>query len=402
MFAADPPHVGILGPVDLRRVSSLKIDDESLFNESFPLVGDIANGLAALGCRLTCISLSRKVAHITRFENSEKNFVAFLVPQRPKRSAFDFYRTERKRLHGVLAGLPCDLYHAHWTYEYAAAAIESGRRHLVTAHDNPLMAARWFRFTRAYPHWIARSLLGRNILSRTKAFSAVSEYLLKLLKPCLRPDCRSFLTPNGIPDTLLNFGRANSAPHSLRKSRNIVTVMNGFRNMKNGASALRGFGMFLKSNPCYYLHMFGASYEPGGEAETWAKQRGFSQNVFFHGPQNQRIVHDFISRQGWTLLHTSLDESFGMAPLEAMALGVPVVGGLVSGNIPFLLQKGKAGVLTSVTNPSAIANSLESLKNSDFYENIRREAFLAARQYSLHNCVSRYMEVYRNILASPC
>ena len=47
-------------------------------------------------------------------------------------------------------------------------------------------------------------------------------------------------------------------------------------------------------------------------------------------------------RKALILIHTSRGESFGMAVLEAMIIGMPVIGGEKSGNI---LDHGKAGDL---------------------------------------------------------
>lgn len=396
-------HVGLVGPIDLRRIESLKFDDDLLASESFPLLGDIANRLVTLGCRLTCFSLCRRTEKLVNFTNREKSVSAFIIPQRKRRAAFDFYREERKRLGFFLKASSCEILNAHWTYEYAAAVLDCGRPHLITAHDNPLAASRWFRFTRAYPHWVARSILGRRVLRQAKSFSAVSEYLLELLKPFLQSMAKTFLTPNGISEKLIELGLQRcKESNPLGKAPNVVTVMNGFYNMKNGVSALRGFREFLQNNPTYYLHMFGASYEPMGEAEIWARRHGFSRNVVFHGKQKQELIHSFLFSQGWSMLHSSLEESFGMAPLEAMALGIPVVGGLASGNIPHLLAGGKAGVLTDVRDPLAIAKSLESLKIKDYYTKVQREALGWAKQYSLGRSAADYLKVFRNLVDLPC
>ena len=403
MFPSRQLHIGLVGPIDLRRIESLNFDDDWLAAESFPLLGDIANRLVTLGCRLTCFSLCRKTEKLVSLTNREKSVSAFIIPQRTKRAAFDFYREERRRLNVFLKASSCEILNAHWTYEYAAAVLDSGRRHLITAHDNPSAASRWFRFTRAYPHWVARSILGRRVLRQAKSCSAVSEYLLARLKPFLHSKVHVFLTPNGVPEKLIELGIQRYKENNLlAKDLNVVTVMNGFYNMKNGVSALRGFREFLKNNPTYHLHMFGASYEPMGEAELWARRHGFSENVVFHGKQKQEVIHSFLLSQGWSMLHSSLEESFGMAPLEAMALGIPVVGGLASGNIPYLLAGGKAGVLTDVRDPFAIAKSLESLKIKDYYAKVQREALGWAKQYSLGRTAANYLEVFGNLVDSPC
>ena len=71
------------------------------------------------------------------------------------------------------------------------------------------------------------------------------------------------------------------------------------------------------------------------------------------------------------LLHPSLEESLGMCLVEAMALGIPVIGGDRSGAVPWVLDYGKAGVLTNVRSAKAIGGALmEVLKNKTYYEKL--------------------------------
>ena len=49
-----------------------------------------------------------------------------------------------------------------------------------------------------------------------------------------------------------------------------------------------------------------------------------------------------------------------MAIAEAMSLGVPVIGGNASGGVPWQLDYGKAGFLTDIESPQAIADTVQS------------------------------------------
>jgi L-malate glycosyltransferase len=65
-------------------------------------------------------------------------------------------------------------------------------------------------------------------------------------------------------------------------------------------------------------------------------------------------------RAASVLAHPSLEESFGMIVLEAMATGTPVVAGRASGAVPWLLAN-DAGVLVDVRNSAAIAEAINGL-----------------------------------------
>ena len=91
-----------------------------------------------------------------------------------------------------------------------------------------------------------------------------------------------------------------------------------------------------------------------------------------------------------------------MAPLEAMALGIPVIGGKDSGGVPYVLDGGKAGVLVDVKNPQAIADVLSSLwLNSAQRDEIARIGWDRARTtFSLEKMVGAYEAEYLKILSA--
>jgi glycosyltransferase involved in cell wall biosynthesis len=124
--------------------------------------------------------------------------------------------------------------------------------------------------------------------------------------------------------------------------------------------------------------------------------------VEFRGHTPQEILHPFLTEQADILVHPALLESHPLAITEAMALGVPVLGGRFSGGVPWTLDQGQAGTLTDVGNSNAIAASLEDLAsnprqrvglaragweraNSLFREETMVQAYLDAYMRAVHN-----------------
>ncbi|MUV05641.1 glycosyltransferase [Planococcaceae bacterium Storch 2/2-2] len=86
-------------------------------------------------------------------------------------------------------------------------------------------------------------------------------------------------------------------------------------------------------------------------------------NVHLINPQNQSSLAKWMSASDVFVL-PSHHEGFGLVALEAMAVGVPVVGTNVGG-LPYLLKDG-AGILVEPHNPASLAEGIvEALDRSE-------------------------------------
>jgi glycosyltransferase involved in cell wall biosynthesis len=94
-------------------------------------------------------------------------------------------------------------------------------------------------------------------------------------------------------------------------------------------------------------------------------------------------------------------ESFGLAALEAMACGVPVIGTNVGG-LPEVVEDGRSGFLRPVGDIDAMARAaLELLRDPEKWSKFST----AARQravdaFPLETMVGRYRELYQRTLAT--
>lgn len=81
-----------------------------------------------------------------------------------------------------------------------------------------------------------------------------------------------------------------------------------------------------------------------------------------------------------------------MVVLEAMAMGVPVLGGRSSGAVPWLLAEG-AGVLVDVRQPRAIAAGiLRLLAEGPFAESTAQRGFARAKeQFAVEEVAAAYL-----------
>ena len=313
--------------------------------------------------------------------------------------AWDQFRMERQALEAAMRAWAPDVVHAHWTYEFALAALASGRPTLVTAHDSPRQILRMSRS----PYRALRGWMARKVFRQATAMTTVSPYMADELHAQGAGEVA--VVPNPVARHVL--ARARARPRPVIPSVGLVS--NGWLHRKNVAVALQGFAEFRRAHPGVELHLYGSELESDGPAQRWARSAGVDGGSVFHGP----LPHERLARclaEHDVLLHPALEESFGVVLVEAMAMGLPVVAGRASGAVPWVAGEppgGRAGpaVLADVGSPAAIAQALAQVVDADYegrsaaaIENVRRrfEPSAVAAAYLQH-----YLKVLAGAHAAP-
>jgi glycosyltransferase involved in cell wall biosynthesis len=180
--------------------------------------------------------------------------------------------------------------------------------------------------------------------------------------------------------------------------RPVIGVVSRLSGEKNIELAVRSFARVLKTVPEASLSIFGEG-RLRGDLERLAEKLGVADRVVFRG-----YVEDKASLYGGlrVLAVPSLRESFGIAALEAMGCGVPVVATSVGG-LPEVVADGETGIIVPDGDEAAFAEALcKLLTDRDLAERLGaagRER--AARQFNIQKTVSAWEETLNPAHAHP-
>lgn len=301
----------------------------------------------------------------------------------------DFYGYERRTMGQILAQVRPDFVHAHWTYEYALSAIDSGIPHLVTAHDDPLAVLKLFRNLFRF----GRYLMARRVLTRASALSAVSTDLQTRLTHYASSPIA--VIPNPLNQTFLNAGQPRAAPSGGVPHR-FISVINGWGRWKNASAALRAFSLIRREHPEATYHLFGMDYQPDGPAQRWAVAKKLAEGVMFHGPtRHDRLIEELKSAT--VMLHPSRWEACPMGIAEAMALGLPVIGGSDSGGVAWMI--GEGGLVVDINRAKDIAAAaLRLVGDEALYARCTAAALLRVQEFEPGSITERYEAAYFRVM----
>jgi glycosyltransferase involved in cell wall biosynthesis len=358
--------IGIAGPIATESIAKLLDGDISGLPRGYvgaPLFGNLIGALLDRGHSIVAYTTSPDMADSTCVSAIGDRFKITYCAARPHTfrlsggrwgRAADAFRKERALLGRAMQEDAPDLVHAHWSYEFGMAAIESGLPHLVTCHDAPQVVLRYSPNL----YRLVRYFMARRVLNQAQHLTAVSPYLKQKVESYARVPIS--IVPNPLP---VHSAHLNESKRQYDPSRpRIAMVLNGWGARKNPKPALRAFAILRRTLPAAELNIMGSDYGEGGKAETWARAHGLDNGVRFLGLQP---YHDLLEKlaESDLLLHPALEETFGMSIAEAMSLGVPVVGGQVSGAVPWVI--GAAGRLVDVRSAEAIAQAAIELLQAE-------------------------------------
>src|SRR5262245_11143382 len=232
-------------------------------------------------------------------------------------------------------------------------------------------------------------------IERSDRVTAVSGYLRDETYKTFGCDgCEVLVIPNFI--NLAEYhpaadpaSRCNLAPDDHR----VLVHVSNFRPVKRLLDVVRIFAGVRKVLKAKLILVGDGPDSDAAQRE--AQRLGRKQDVRFFGRVDD--VADLLRGADLFLL-PSETESFGLAALEAMACGVPVVAS-AAGGIPEVVVDGETGFLAPVGDVDTMTErALDALHDPARLDALRRASVARARVFSAENVVPQYERVYEDVL----
>ena len=348
--------------------------------------------MAALGHQVHFISYSQPVRLDLLAENVFYHEV--VVRDYP---LFDYSPYElvlTSKLVSVVKNEKLDLLHVHYAIPHASAAYMAKQILKEEGINLPIVCTL---------HGTDISLLGRDAsfesvitfaINKSDAVTAVSE--------SLKNDTNTHFDVNRFINVIPNFINLTRyeglKPNSIKKryapkGQPILMHVSNFRKVKRVEDVVKVFaGVREKLNAVLLLVGDGPERY---NVEQMCRQLGICSDIHFLGKTKDV---EQVLMNGDLFILPSETESFGLAALEAMAVGMPVISSN-SGGLPEVNQNGYSGFISDVGNTTEMTNNaLKLLESKELMTKFKKQALLQAEKFSLPQILPNYIELYNKLL----
>ena len=342
--------MGPCSPRDLAHLFFKKDEQKARFFTGYRgiPVSSLAVALHDLGLHVnvvTTATLSPGDRLIFKGNNIEMRVVAQRARARDR--AVSFFSVERNLILTELLELNSDVIHAHWTYEFALAALKAQKLALITGHDAPVSVFKYIHD----PYRFFRLLLALTVRLKMRNFSAVSPYLASKWKREMLWGRSIAIIPNISP-----FSKLAEKEHRAEAFK--VLSIGDSGKLKNLHALIKAWPEVLKTIPNAELEIVGNGLEKGGAYANWARKFCLSDSITWHGYLEREKLEKLLEDSA-ILVHPSLEESFGLSLLEAMSHGIPAIANVKAGGPSYVL--GETGILIDFKSHTKVAATITSL-----------------------------------------
>lgn len=266
-----------------------------------------------------------------------------------------------------------DLLHVHYAIPHASAAYMAQQILLQQGIKIPFITTL---------HGTDITLVGKDpsfepvitfSINQSNVVTAVSESLKKdtLEHFKIKKDIK--VIPNFI--CLEDYKQYNNQKYKQRIALNnekVISHISNFRKVKRIQDVLHSFKIINDSTPSKLILVGDGPERP--KMEKLSRDLKISKNVNFLG--NLKSTKEVLNISDLFILPSS-SESFGLAALEALACGVPVIS-TNRGGIPEVVENGKSGLLSKVGDYKEMGeNALRIISNQVTHQKFKANAIIS-------------------------
>jgi N-acetyl-alpha-D-glucosaminyl L-malate synthase BshA len=362
------------------------------FGGSGVLATELGKALAQKGHEVHFITYQQPV-RLDRFDPH----IIYHEVQVPTYPLFDFppYETAlASTMVDVIKNRQLDLLHVHYAIPHASAAYMAKQILAKEGIHIPVITTL---------HGTDITLVGRDkTYAPVVTFSINESDAITAVSQNLREETYKYFAITKEIEVIRNFVDVNRFSRkgidAFRKAiapngEKLLLHASNFRKIKRVTDVVRIFANVKKEVPAKLL--FVGDGPERSTAEDLSRELGVCNDILFVGKQEQ--MEDILAIADIFLL-TSEYESFGLAALEAMAAGVPVIstdaGGLAEINI-----HEQTGFLSPVGDVATMSNyALRLLKDEKLLSTFRERAHQQALQFDINTVIPTYEALYERFL----
>lgn len=278
-----------------------------------------------------------------------------------------------------------DVIHAHWTAAGLVGAVVrklTGKKLIVTVHGTDLAIVKGGLI----------KYLTKFVFNNADSIIVVSESMVKDLEKHFDIGKKAVVIPNGVVLSLYK-GIKNQDGQKLQ---NLIFIGRLHRS-KNIPVLLKAMKELESKLPKLKLTIVGSGSEEG-YLRSLAGKMGLRDRVVFAGEVERSKIPQLLSKSS-VLVLPSEREGFGMALIEAMAAGLPVIGS-DTGGISNIIKEGHTGFKFPVGDFGKLATLIYTLlKDKGLYRKISANAEKEAYDnYSIYKVAKKHIELYKSLI----
>ena len=231
-------------------------------------------------------------------------------------------------------------------------------------------------------------------INQSDAITAVSQSLKDDTYSHFKTDREIHVIPNFI-DSKDQLGEMDfdKRRRYAKDEERILCHISNFRKVKRVEDVLRMFALVNEQIPSKLI--FAGDGPERNNLERLVRELDLCDRVIFVGKVSDTSHVLEISD---LFILPSETESFGLAALEAMAVGVPVISSN-TGGIPEVNIHGETGYLSNVGDVDEMAkNAIYLLQNESLFQEFRQNSLKRAKVFSLKNVLPFYEDIYDRLV----